>query len=228
MPNYLLSASNDSVVLRNYEGMLVHYHPTGEPVVPPSRSRPRASAACSKARPRCSSPRGIPGCSAAGRESRPRQRQRQGTATVRAYGRAAQRQRQRTIPTVMATAMAIRQRQWQESEGSRLEDRHRLRPRAGRPAAPKARTTGTRNSTSRRPSRPWPTSCAARATRSSLLGDGREFLAKVLADPPDFVWNLAEGEGVGRCREARVPAVLEMLGIPCTGSDPLTLAALPR
>ncbi|MBV8556369.1 MAG: KamA family radical SAM protein [Planctomycetaceae bacterium] len=35
MPNYLLSASNDSVVLRNYEGMLVHYHPTGEPVVSP-------------------------------------------------------------------------------------------------------------------------------------------------------------------------------------------------
>ncbi|GAC1468896.1 MAG: lysine 2,3-aminomutase [Isosphaeraceae bacterium] len=30
MPNYLLSASNDSVVLRNYEGLIVHYHPTGE------------------------------------------------------------------------------------------------------------------------------------------------------------------------------------------------------
>jgi lysine 2,3-aminomutase len=30
MPNYLLSASNDSVVLRNYEGMIVHYHPTGD------------------------------------------------------------------------------------------------------------------------------------------------------------------------------------------------------
>ncbi len=59
----------------------------------------------------------------------------------------------------------------------------------------------------------------------SLLGDGREFLSKVLADPPDLVWNLAEGEGIGRCREARVPAVLEMLGIPVTGSDPLTLAA---
>ncbi len=28
-PNYLLSASNDSVVLRNYEGMIVHYRPTG-------------------------------------------------------------------------------------------------------------------------------------------------------------------------------------------------------
>jgi D-alanine-D-alanine ligase len=58
-----------------------------------------------------------------------------------------------------------------------------------------------------------------------LLGDGRELLVKLLAEPVDLVWNLAEGEGVGRCREARVPAVLEMLGIPCTGSDPLTLAA---
>jgi lysine 2,3-aminomutase len=34
MPNYLISASNDSVVLRNYEGMIVRYHPTGEPLVP--------------------------------------------------------------------------------------------------------------------------------------------------------------------------------------------------
>lgn len=57
-----------------------------------------------------------------------------------------------------------------------------------------------------------------------LLGDGREFLTGLLDDAPDFVWNLAEGEGVGRCREARVPAVLEMLKIPFTGSDPLTLA----
>ena len=57
------------------------------------------------------------------------------------------------------------------------------------------------------------------------LGDGREFLTRVLADPPDFVFNIAEGEGVGRSREARVPAVLEMLGIPYSGSDPLTLAA---
>lgn len=57
------------------------------------------------------------------------------------------------------------------------------------------------------------------------LGDGRPFLERVLADPPDLVWNLAEGEGTGRNRESRVPAVLEMLGIPYTGSDPLTLAA---
>jgi D-alanine-D-alanine ligase len=60
--------------------------------------------------------------------------------------------------------------------------------------------------------------------RVVLLGDGREFLAKVLADPPDFVFNFAEGSGVSRSREARVPAVLEMLDIPFSGSDPLTLA----
>ena len=58
----------------------------------------------------------------------------------------------------------------------------------------------------------------------SLLGDGREFLAKVLAEPPEFVFNFAEGSGISRSREARVPAVLEMLGIPFTGSDPLTMA----
>ncbi len=56
------------------------------------------------------------------------------------------------------------------------------------------------------------------------LGNGRGFLEKVLAAPPDFVFNLAEGTGISRSREARVPAVLEMLDIPCTGSDPLTLA----
>jgi D-alanine-D-alanine ligase len=58
-----------------------------------------------------------------------------------------------------------------------------------------------------------------------LLGDGRELLERLLADPPEFVFNFAEGHGIGRSREARVPAVLEMLGIPYSGSDPLTLAA---
>jgi D-alanine-D-alanine ligase len=56
------------------------------------------------------------------------------------------------------------------------------------------------------------------------LGDGRELIERLLSDPPEFVFNIAEGQGVGRAREARVPALLEMLGIPYTGSDPLTLA----
>ena len=56
------------------------------------------------------------------------------------------------------------------------------------------------------------------------LGNGRELLQKLLNDPPDLVFNIAEGTGTSRNREARVPAVCEMLGIPCTGSDVLTLS----
>jgi D-alanine-D-alanine ligase len=55
------------------------------------------------------------------------------------------------------------------------------------------------------------------------LGNGRELLERLLVDPVDFVFNFAEGQGISRSREARVPAVLEMLGIAYTGSDPLTL-----
>ncbi len=59
-----------------------------------------------------------------------------------------------------------------------------------------------------------------------LLGDGEPMLRRLLHGPrPDLVLNIAEGCGHLRSREARVPAVLEMLGIPHTGSDPLTLAA---
>src|SRR5262249_54729640 len=54
------------------------------------------------------------------------------------------------------------------------------------------------------------------------LGNGKEMLEKLLADPPEFVFNFAEGQGIGRSRESRVPAVLEMLGIPYTGSDGAT------
>jgi D-alanine-D-alanine ligase len=55
------------------------------------------------------------------------------------------------------------------------------------------------------------------------LGGGRRFLEAILARPPELVFNIAEGFGT-RSREAHVPAVLEMLGIPFTHSDPLTLA----
>lgn len=57
------------------------------------------------------------------------------------------------------------------------------------------------------------------------LGDGPPMLARLLAEPPDFVFNFAEGHGTSRNREARVPAVCELLNIPHTGSDVLTLAA---
>ena len=58
----------------------------------------------------------------------------------------------------------------------------------------------------------------------SELGSGKPLLGALLENPPDFVFNFSEGTGISRNREARVPAVLEMLGIPFTGSDPLTLA----
>lgn len=57
-----------------------------------------------------------------------------------------------------------------------------------------------------------------------LLGDGPELLEQLLRDPPEMVFNIAEGRGIARSREARVPAVLEMLQVPHTGSDPLTCA----
>ena len=39
---------------------------------------------------------------------------------------------------------------------------------------------------------------------------------------PEIVFNIAEGR-FGASREAQIPAILEMLDIPYTGSDPLTL-----
>lgn len=69
------------------------------------------------------------------------------------------------------------------------------------------------------------------------LGGGRRFLERALrssrtsgcgfdgASPDllEMVFNIAEGRGT-RSREAHVPAACEMLGIPFTHSDPLTLA----
>lgn len=56
------------------------------------------------------------------------------------------------------------------------------------------------------------------------LGGGRQFLSAVTSKKVDFVFNISEGRGNLRGREAQVPAVLEMLGIPYSGSDPLTMA----
>ena len=63
--------------------------------------------------------------------------------------------------------------------------------------------------------------CGYRARR---LGGGRALLREMLDRPPDLVFNMAEGDG-SRSREAHVPAACELLDIPYTHSDPLTLAA---
>jgi len=53
------------------------------------------------------------------------------------------------------------------------------------------------------------------------IGFGREALERLLSEKIDFVFNIAEGY-FGRSREAHIPAILEMLGIPYSGPDPLT------
>ena len=56
-----------------------------------------------------------------------------------------------------------------------------------------------------------------------LLEQNSHFLNRLVKTRPDFVFNIAEGLGHGRWRESQVPAVLENLGIPYSGSDPLTM-----
>jgi len=56
-----------------------------------------------------------------------------------------------------------------------------------------------------------------------ILGGGREFLENILREKVDFVFNIAEGRGNYRSREAQVPSILEMLNIPYSGSDPQCL-----
>lgn len=55
------------------------------------------------------------------------------------------------------------------------------------------------------------------------LGGDISIVDRIKETKPDFVFNISEGY-CGRNREAHIPAVLEMLNIPYSGSDPLTLA----
>jgi D-alanine-D-alanine ligase len=55
------------------------------------------------------------------------------------------------------------------------------------------------------------------------LGGGIGLIDRLKQTSVDIVFNIAEGLG-GRNREAHIPALLEFLNIPYTGSDPLTLS----
>jgi D-alanine-D-alanine ligase len=68
------------------------------------------------------------------------------------------------------------------------------------------------------------TSLEAEGHTVIMLGGGRDFLSKVLQENVDFVFNISEGRGTYRSREAQVPSILEMLNIPYSGSDPQCLA----
>ncbi len=58
--------------------------------------------------------------------------------------------------------------------------------------------------------------------RVSLVEADDQAYRKFQSLQPDIVFNMAEGLK-GSSREAQIPAVLELLGVPYTGSDPLTL-----
>ena len=63
----------------------------------------------------------------------------------------------------------------------------------------------------------------ARGHSTLRLGWGEEMLAVLDRERVDGVFNFAEGVG-GRGRESQVPAMLQMLGIPHTASEALTIA----
>jgi len=65
--------------------------------------------------------------------------------------------------------------------------------------------------------------CGLGLTVVSMEAD-RRMPARLEEEGCQFVFNIAEGRG-GRCREALVPAVCELLELPYTGSDALTMAA---
>jgi lysine 2,3-aminomutase len=56
-----------------------------------------------------------------------------------------------------------------------------------------------------------------------LFEQGADLTDNLRKNRPDFVLNIAEGVGRSRSREAQVPALLESLGIPYSGSDPVAL-----
>jgi D-alanine-D-alanine ligase len=64
----------------------------------------------------------------------------------------------------------------------------------------------------------------SRGHRAIWLGGGNQFLDTIRQEDVDFVFNISEGRGSFRSREAQVPSILEMLYIPYSGSDPQTLA----
>jgi len=66
-------------------------------------------------------------------------------------------------------------------------------------------------------------SALAEIHRVTLVEADEHFYERIRTLRPDIVFNIAEGLN-GVSREAQVPAILDMLGIPYSGSDPLTLA----
>lgn len=59
--------------------------------------------------------------------------------------------------------------------------------------------------------------------KTARLGGDANIIETIRTEKPSFVFNIAEGYW-GRNREGQIPAILEMMNMPYSGSDPLTLA----
>jgi len=92
--------------------------------------------------------------------------------------------------------------------------------------APPAKAEKTRTDTYAE----WDTQETIDAVRAALatahdvtpIEANEDVFERLRSTRPDIVFNIAEGLN-GASREAQIPAMLEMLGIPYTGSDPVTL-----
>jgi len=67
------------------------------------------------------------------------------------------------------------------------------------------------------------TAIAAMSHYVVRLGGGLDLLTAITTESVDFVFNIAEGRGTYRSREAQVPSLLETMDIPYSGSDPVCL-----
>ena len=206
MPNYLVSASDDAVVLRNYEGMLVRYHPTGEPSEVADPVATQGVSGLLSGQADVLVPEGNPRLGR--REDRAtlrpqRQRHGNGNGTERQWQRPRPRSAWRTCALRIGIAFDLipvergRRRPRRPVRGVR-----QARDRRGHRRGPPRR--GAR----RDPPRRRPRAPAAGARRPARL-------------------RLEHRRRPGRRAFARGTRAggPEMLGIPYSGSDPLTLAA---
>jgi len=126
----------------------------------------------------------------------------------------------------MHVALVYNMKRETEDEGSRVEDRHRGNNGDARTLPAATAVEPTRADTYAE----WDTKETIEAVAAALreyhnvtLIEANEEAFQLLRETrPEMVFNIAEGFR-GASREAQIPAMLEMLGIPYTGSDPITL-----
>lgn len=126
----------------------------------------------------------------------------------------------------MHVALVYNMKREAEEEESGVEDRHRGNNGEARTFPVATAVEPTRADTYAE----WDTKETIEAVAAALrryhhvtLIEANEEAFQLLRETrPEIVFNMAEGFR-GASREAQIPAMLEMLGIPYTGSDPITL-----